>query len=176
MLVEVLDQLNIPKVIAIGHSWGSMTILRAADKYPNRFESAVLCNMPFQKATPKQKWLFSLQHILLIFKGFYMSQAAKSLYAKTSLSANPQLTKHLKRSMGSLSIKEIRYIDKTVIFNSDDASDMLADLKIKAISINGKDDYLKPPPFIESFVIDGGHVSPLENPQEVLTLIKKFID
>jgi 3-oxoadipate enol-lactonase len=34
MLIEILDSLHIPRVIAIGHSWGSMTILRAAHKHP----------------------------------------------------------------------------------------------------------------------------------------------
>ena len=34
MLLEILDHLKIAKVIAVGHSWGSMTILRAASKQP----------------------------------------------------------------------------------------------------------------------------------------------
>ncbi len=31
MLLEIIDSLKLEKVIAIGHSWGSMTILRAAN-------------------------------------------------------------------------------------------------------------------------------------------------
>jgi len=50
MLIEILDILQIPRVIAIGHSWGSMSILRAAHKHPERFESIGLCNMLFQAA------------------------------------------------------------------------------------------------------------------------------
>ena len=55
MLLEILDSLQIAKVIAVGHSWGSMTILRAASKQPERFENVLLCNMPFLAATKKQK-------------------------------------------------------------------------------------------------------------------------
>jgi pimeloyl-ACP methyl ester carboxylesterase len=67
MLLEILDNLQIPRVIAIGHSWGSMTILRAAYKHPERFEGIGLCNMPFEAASPKQIRMFKLQHTLLFF-------------------------------------------------------------------------------------------------------------
>ena len=39
MLMEVLDSLNIKTCIAVGHSWGSMTALRAATKFPERFSA-----------------------------------------------------------------------------------------------------------------------------------------
>ncbi|HEY0298551.1 MAG TPA: alpha/beta fold hydrolase, partial [Arachidicoccus sp.] len=55
MLIEILDSLQIPKAIAIGHSWGSMTILRAAHRLPARFESVGLCNMSFHAPTRAQK-------------------------------------------------------------------------------------------------------------------------
>jgi 3-oxoadipate enol-lactonase len=64
MLIEILDSLKIPNVIAVGHSWGSMTILRAASKHPERFASIGLCNMPFQAASKKQKSTFGLKHHL----------------------------------------------------------------------------------------------------------------
>lgn len=53
MLFEVMDQLQLGKVVAVGHSWGSMTILRAANQHPERFESVILCNMPFRAVS---KW------------------------------------------------------------------------------------------------------------------------
>ena len=89
MLLEILDSLQITKVIAVGHSWGSMTILRAASKQPERFESVLLCNMPFLAATKKQKLTFGLQHIMLIFRNFYTNEAAKALFGKSSLQENP---------------------------------------------------------------------------------------
>ena len=70
MLLEILDSLKITQVIAVGHSWGSMTILRAASKQPDRFESVLLCNMPFLAGTKKQKITFGLQHSMLIFRNF----------------------------------------------------------------------------------------------------------
>ena len=55
MLIEILHDLKLPKVIAIGHSWGSMTILRAAHKNPELFSAIGLCNMPYMAASKTKK-------------------------------------------------------------------------------------------------------------------------
>ncbi len=102
MFIEILDILQIPKIIAIGHSWGSMTILRAANKHPQRFESIGLCNMPFHAASKKQKLNFGLQHSMILFRNNYTKQAAKVLFGKTSLAENPSLLNLLSRPMNAL--------------------------------------------------------------------------
>jgi 3-oxoadipate enol-lactonase len=160
MLIEILDHLRIPKVIAVGHSWGSMTILRAASKYPEKFESIGLCNMPFKAVTLKQKTKFRLQHMMLFFRSFYTKQAAKSLYGKLSLEHNPDLLKQLERSMNILSIYDIKQTDKKVILDAEDATSMIPNLNMKAVALKGKEDYVPTPPKIETVIVDGGHISP----------------
>jgi len=176
MLTEILNSLQISKVIAIGHSWGSMTILRAAYKHPERFEGIGLCNMPFEAAYPKQKRMFKLQHTLLFFRKFYTKQAAKSLFGKASLKLNPQLHDQLQRPMNMLTIDNIKQIDKKVILDAEDATTMIINLKVKAIALKGKEDYVPTPPKIQTILVDGGHISPLEEPLKVLDLIKTLID
>lgn len=175
MLVDILNNLEIPRVIAVGHSWGSMTILRAASKYPERFASIGLCNMPFQATSQKQKILQHLQHALLLFRNFYTKQAAKALFAKTSLKENPSLLEQLKRPMNLLSNEQIREIDQTVILKPTDSSDLIQALKVKAYAINGKEDFVSTSLYLETIIVNGGHVSPLENPNEVSNLITKLI-
>jgi len=121
MLLEILDHLKIAKVIAVGHSWGSMTILRAASKQPERFENVLLCNMPFLAATKKQKITFVLQHSMLIFRNFYTKQVAKALFGKTLFKENPSLIEDLKRPMNLLSNAQIKQTDKAVIIDAEDA-------------------------------------------------------
>jgi len=104
MLIEVLNGLQLSKVIAIGHSWGSMTILRAAHKNPEQFSSIGLCNMPFMAASKTKKLTLRMQHTMLPFRNFYTQQAAKALFGKSSLNANPSLTGELKRTMDLLTI------------------------------------------------------------------------
>jgi 3-oxoadipate enol-lactonase len=174
MLLEILDHLKIAKVIAVGHSWGSMTILRAASKQPERFESVLLCNMPFLAATKKQKLAFGLQHSLLLFRNFYTKQAAKALFGKTSLKENPSLVDHLKRSMNLLSNAQIKHTDKAVIINAEDTSKLIKNLKVRALALKGIEDYVPAPPSIETIIIGGGHMSPMEQPEEVLNLVYKL--
>jgi pimeloyl-ACP methyl ester carboxylesterase len=175
MLTEILNSLQISKVIAIGHSWGSMTILRAAYKHPERFEGIGLCNMPFEAASPKQKRMFKLQHTLLFFRKFYTKQAAKSLFGKASLKLNPQLHDQLQRPMNILTIDDIKQIDKKVILDAEDATTMILNLKVKAIALKGKEDYVPTPPKIQTILVSGGHISPLEEGLKVLDLIKILI-
>jgi pimeloyl-ACP methyl ester carboxylesterase len=175
MLLEILDSLKIAKVIAVGHSWGSMTILRAASKQPERFESVLLCNMPFLAATKKQKLTIGLQHSMLIFRNFYTKQVAKALFGKTSLKENPSLVDHLKRSMDLLSNAQIKHTDKAVIAEAEDASELIKNLKVRALALKGIEDYVPAPPSIETIVIGGGHICPLEKPEEVVNSVKRLL-
>lgn len=174
MLLEILDSLQITKVIAVGHSWGSMTILRAAAMQPERFESVLLCNMPFLPAPKKQKITFGLQHSMLLFRNFYTKQAAKALFGKTSLKENPSLVYHLKRSMNLMSNGQIKHTDKAVIADAEDASELIQNLKVRSFALKGVEDYVPATPYIETIIIGGGHISPLEKPEEVLNLVNKL--
>jgi pimeloyl-ACP methyl ester carboxylesterase len=174
MLLEILDSLQIPKVIAVGHSWGSMTILRAASKQPEKFESVLLCNMPFLAATKKQKLTFGIQHSMLIFRNFYTKQAAKALFGESSLKVNPKLIDELKRTMDLLTNKQIKQTDRAVIANAEDISELIKILKVKALALKGEEDYVPAPPDMESIIVKGGHISPLEATEEVLKQLKRL--
>ncbi len=168
MLMELLDSMHIPKVIAVGHSWGSMSILRAAAKHPGRFERILLANMPFQAAPKRQKFQFGLQHSLLPFRKFYTDQAAKSLFGITSLRKKPQLREELRRTMNLLTDREVKQIDKNVILKAEDTGRLMEKLPVYAWALKGEEDYVPAPPHLRTILLKGGHVSPLENPEGVL--------
>jgi 3-oxoadipate enol-lactonase len=174
MLLEILDSLKIEKVIAVGHSWGSMTILRAAHKNPNRFSTLGLCNMPFKDPTNKEIRNIKLQHSAMIFRQFYMKQAGKSLMGKESLSNNPDLLNQLLTPMSKLTNKEIKYTDKAVRINAKDATQLIANLPMPALALVGEEDYVGLPPITETTTVKGGHVSPIEVPNEVYNMIIKL--
>jgi 3-oxoadipate enol-lactonase len=175
MLLEILDSLHIAETIAIGHSWGSMTIIRACSKQPNRYKSIGLCNMPWQSGV-SQKNKFFWQHTMLSFRKFYTKQAAKSLFGKINLQQNPSLLDKLSRPMNNLTNKNIKQIDREVIVNANDISELLQNIKIKCLALIGKDDYLKNPPFIQTEIVNGGHVSPLQAENEVMNFINKVVN
>ncbi|MEM9981999.1 MAG: alpha/beta hydrolase [Bacteroidota bacterium] len=51
MLIDLLEALRIDSAITVGHSWGSMMLLRAAHQYPEEFQAVGFCNMPFKATT-----------------------------------------------------------------------------------------------------------------------------
>ena len=175
MLIEILNILHLPKVIAIGHSWGSMTILRAAHKNPELFSVIGLCNMPFMAASKRKKLTLRMQHIMLPFRNFYTQQAVKALFGKSSLNKNTSLTSQLKRTMDLLTINEIKHTDNAVIANADDTTTLIEILKVKALALKGAEDYVPSPPNLETIIVKGGHVSPVENPNGVIEFIKVLI-
>lgn len=175
MLIEILHVLQLPKVIAIGHSWGSMTILRAAHKNPELFSSIGLCNMPFMSSSKTKRLTLSIQHILLPFRNFYAKQAAKALFGKSSLNANPSLTGELKRTMDLLTIPQIKHTDRAVIANAEDTILLMKTLKVKAMALKGEEDYVPAPPYLETIIVKGGHVSPIENPNGVIEFVKRVL-
>ena len=175
MLIEILNGLQLQKVIAVGHSWGSMTILRTAHKNPELFSAIGLCNMPFKAASKSKKLTLRLQHTMLPFRNFYTQQAAKALFGKSSLNKNTSLTNELKRTMSLLTIQQIKHTDRAVIANAEDTTALIETLKVKALALKGEEDYVPSPPILETLIINGGHVSPLENPTEVIEFVKRII-
>lgn len=174
MLLEILDCLQMEKVVAVGHSWGSMTILRAIAKQPQRFENVLLCNMPFLASTRREKFKFRLQHSMLVFRNFYANQTARALFGKSSLRENPSLIDALKRPMGLLTNREIKQTDQAVIINASDASECVRNLKVRALALKGEEDYVPNPPSVETYIAKGGHITPLEQPQEIWSLLQKL--
>jgi len=63
-----------------------------------------------------------------------------------------------------------------VIIDAKDTSDLLSNLAIPTIAIKGEDDYVPiPPHIIDVRIIKGGHISPLENIEEVQSSIQYLL-
>lgn len=175
MLLEILDSLGIQRVIAVGHSWGSMTILRAAHAYPERFTSIGLCNMPFHASAIVRNMLFRSSHTLRGLREFYTLQAAKAMYGKDMLREKPSLLADLQRPMNILSDEQIRHIDAIVIARARHTGAMLANVTVNALILRGEEDYAPVTTrTIETILVKGGHASPLEQPEQVLQMITRL--
>lgn len=175
MLLELIDALGYKKVYAIGHSWGSMTILRAAAKDPSKFEALGLCNMPLHKSQSSAKLQFGLQHLMLSLRSFYSKKVAQFMFAKSSLESNTSIMPYLKICMLNMKAADINHTDKAVILNSDDGHHYLEKLEVPLMTLRGEQDYVSDSPLKESIVVPGAHVSPLECPEQVHTFIGRLI-
>lgn len=174
-LIQVLDGLDVEACYAIGHSWGSMTILRAAVDEPERFVAVGLGNMPTAAGTEQRQRTFRRQHRALAFRGLYARQAAKALFAKTSLQRNPELSERLQRSMLQLSIDEVKQTDHAVITHVGDGREYVRRLDVPALALVGAEDYVGVSPQLDTRTVPGGHVSPLEAHDEFVAFVRDVI-
>lgn len=176
MLIDIIDQLKYKQVYAIGHSWGSMTILRASVKKSEIFKAIGLCNMPIGKGTFGKQLKFGFQHLILPFRKFYTKQVAKAMFSTENIQTKPEIAEYLEVSMSLLSNKEVRKTDKAVITKVDDGTQYLDSLKVPALALKGSKDYVGTPNKIEMTIVEGAHTSPLEQPENVFEFIQKVIE
>lgn len=175
MLINVMDELGLEKCFVIGHSWGSMTALRAAIKFPERFEALGLFNMPFRKTIGLRRLGFIFQKAMLFFPKFYAKQAAKSLYSEELLQRRPELVIQMQESLSKRSVRELSRVIDSVILMPDGAARLINELKVPALAVVGSDDYVGIPPKLETWTVPGGHISPHESVEKIKEAIKKVI-
>jgi hypothetical protein len=48
-------------------------------------------------------------------------------------------------------------------------------LKVKVMALKGEEDYVPAPPYLETIIVKGGHVSPIENPDGVIEFVKRVL-
>ena len=175
LVIDILDGLDLERVVGVGHSWGSMSLLRAANLAPDRFAALGLCNMPFSPAGTGTVWQFRLQHLLVGMRGFYGGQVAKAMFGKESLRRRPELGEKVRRTLALLSNDELRTIDRRVIVEADDGRPLLAALSVPTLALKGEEDYVPAPPGLPLTLVPGGHVSPLEEPERVVAFIREVV-
>lgn len=175
MLLDILDQLQLESVIAIGHSWGSMTILRAAHAQPGRFAAIGLCNMPFRSTSYLGRLAIRVLHLLLLARRFYNRQVAKALFGRESLRRDPGLMERLQSTMDLLSDANVRVTDERVRIKATDTTHLLKTVAGFALALKGEEDYVPVPDCLDTTIVPGGHVSPLEEPELVSGFVERVI-
>ena len=175
MLMQIINELKLDTCFLIGHSWGSMTALRAAGKFPERFEALGLFNMPFRKTTGLRRLGFIFQKTMLFFPRFYAKQAAKSLYSGEILRNRPELSIQMQDRLSKRSPKELSRVIDAVILMPDDATQLINELRVPALAVIGREDYVGKPPRLETWTVPGGHISPHESVEEVKDAIIKVL-
>lgn len=175
MLIQIMDTLNVKTCFLIGHSWGSMTALRAAVRSPDRFEALGLFNMPYMKTTGLRRLGFIFQKMMLAFPRFYAEQAAKSLYSRNCLKTRPELSMNMQDRLSKRSAKELGRIIDSVILNPEDAINLIKELTIPALAVVGQEDYVRQSPDLKTLVVPGGHISPHESAKDIKEAINQVL-
>jgi len=176
MLLDILEELKINQTHAVGHSWGGMTLLRAAEIDSLKFKSLTFFNTPFKEYSKKDKRTVKLQHLGLIFKKFFIKKASENIFDTASLNKNPDLFRYFRACMQQLPNINIKYLNRAVRINAEDKLKQIQNLKIKHQIIVGENDKIAPaPPSGNIIYEEGGHTTLLEYPENSLRHILSII-
>lgn len=176
MLETILDQLGIGTCVAIGHSWGGMTILRSASDAPDRYAALGFFNTPFRRVTGLSRFGFQFQKWLLAFPNSYGRQAAKALYSTEFLNKHPNTTDEFSHRFEAHPRSEFARVIDAVLLQPKSTGELFSKLNVPCLAVVGESDYVGHPPSIETVTVPGGHVSPHEAPVECITAVSKILE
>jgi pimeloyl-ACP methyl ester carboxylesterase len=177
-LLAVLDHYGMDRAVLAGHSWGGMTSLRLALARPERVSGLGLFNTPLTRQARAVRAGFRAQQLLLTVAGpsrFYGRQAAVSLYDPASLRRRPELAHDLAERLRSLRGRALSRAVSAVILRPVEMVEQLSRVAAPVSVVAGATDYVLPPetrravaralPGAVIHIVDGGHVSPHEDPR-----------
>jgi pimeloyl-ACP methyl ester carboxylesterase len=78
--------------------------------------------------------------------------------------------------MGRLSYREVWQVDMAVVIAPDNGFEIVKKLKVPALGPRGQHDYVPEiAPHISIRMVHGGHISPLESPQEFQRFVQDVV-
>jgi len=98
-VVAILDALGIPKVVLIGHDWGTHPVYRFAMWYPERLLALATLSIPYY--TPLAKYIpfdVIVQHLPFLGYAQYLSEASSSKEIEDNLEGFFSLIYHNRSS------------------------------------------------------------------------------
>ena len=177
-LIQLMDKLNMEKVVLCGLSMGGFIALNAMKRYPDRFEALVLCDTQCIADTTevKEKRYKTIDQIEEDGATTFNEGFIKSVFHEDSLSNKKELVEQL-RSVVFFNPKHIIQQGLVALSERSETCSTLHKINIPTLILCGREDEVTP--LVQSellntsiedsvlHVIDNaGHVSNLEQPEE----------
>lgn len=186
-LIAFMDKLSIDKAIVCGLSMGGFIALNALKRFPNRFESVILCDTQCIADTieVKDKRYKIIEEININGVATFNEGFIKSVFHKDSLSNKKELVEKLRRVVFSNS-QHIITMGLTALAKRSETCSTLNEIIIPTLIICGREDEVTPLAQSEfmndkikgstlNIIDNAGHVSNLEQPLEFNKQLLDFL-
>lgn len=186
-LVAFMDKLNIEKATVCGLSMGGFIALNAINRFPERFNSLILCDTQCIADTEevKAKRLQTIEQINLEGATAFNEKFAKSVFHPTTIADNKELVESL-RSIVFANSKAIITAGLTALAERAETCSILTTIHVPTLIICGREDEVTPltqsefmHQHIEGAILkiidNAGHVSNLEHPEEFNKYMLEFL-
>ncbi len=187
-LIQFMDQLHIHKAVVCGLSMGGFIALNAYQKFPNRFESLILCDTQCiaDTAEGKAKRYATIDEIIENGVTSFNEGFIKKVFHKDSLTEKKELVEQLRGVVFSNS-EQIIIHGLVALAERSESCSTLSEITVPTLIICGREDIVTPLSESEFMnanikgsilkVIDkAGHVSNLEQPEAFNTHLSEFLE
>ncbi len=186
--LRLLDRLAIDQAAWVGLSIGGMTAMRAALQAPDRVSALVLLDTDAGPETPYRRLEYRILGVVAgaVGIGPLMPRVLRQMFGATSLRERPELLAEWSRKMATAHIPSMRAILRGLVARRS-LLDRLVNLTVPTLVLCGAEDTSTPPSRSRQiagsvggselhFIPRAGHLSALEQPQEVADLTMGFLE
>ncbi len=189
--LEVLDALRIGEPVDwVGNAWGGHVGILAAVDHPTRVRSLVTIGTPIAPYAPAERRrtrFLLLAYRLLGATGFLQEGVAKVLLSPTTLASDPDAVTYVKGRIAAADRRMLRTAVESISLGRDDLGPRLGEIRQPTMFVTGTDDSGFTPDQARAaiglvpdgrvaIVPDAAYLAPLEQPAEVVRIIRAFWD
>lgn len=184
----VLDHFGLEQAIVGGTSWGGLAAAELALADPARVAAVLLLNTPFElgRGAPSlSRRMITLGARWLLPTQIFRNGVAASFFSAKSLADNPGYAERFHAMLQTAQPRPLAAAVRSVLLRSQPLRDRLSALTMPVLIIAGLDDSMYPldaqataaalVPHGRFAPVAGKHVSVVERPAEVASLIARFL-
>lgn len=178
---EVMDELGIQKTRWAGLSWGGMTGMRFALRYPDRLESLALLDTSAKRESRRKLPAYIVMNAIakrIGAIGILIDRIEKLMFCAETLRSKREVVEPFREHLSRMDPESLGHSVDAVIFDRIDIRPELARIAVPTLVMVGAEDKSTPPARAREIadrvrgaklvVIPGaGHLSALEQPEQV---------
>ena len=185
---QVMDHFGLDSAVIGGTSWGGIAAAHLALAAPERVKALMLMNTPMEidAARPGLKARFIAGGARWMLRSnLFRDGVAKSFFSPEVLNANPTYAQAFHAMLKKADPSRLATAVRSVILLGTPLKDRMSDLTVPTLVIAGKEDEMYPiaiqaeaalyAPKGRFEPVGGKHISVVERPDEVSTLLRDFV-
>jgi 3-oxoadipate enol-lactonase len=186
-LINLMDALQLEKVLLCGLSMGGYIALHALEQYPNRFQALILCDTQCMADSPesREKRMKAIESIQANGVALYAKASIINLFAEESFQTKQKeisaIQKIIEQTPAETLCQTLRALSQRK-----ETCTRLTEIKIPVLILVGREDKITPPAVAKllqekiehsTMVIieHAGHLTNLENPSDFNYHLKQFV-
>jgi len=188
-MAQVMDYFELNRAVVGGTSWGGMTAAHLALAAPERAKGLLLMNTPMQigAARPGLKaHLIASGARWMLGSSWFRNGVAKSFFTPGTLTTNPTYEKAFHAMLKAANPSRLSNAVQSVLLRGTPLLARMVDISVPTLVIAGKEDGMYPiavqaeaallAPKGHFAPVGGKHISVVERPDAVATIIRDFLE